>query len=336
MDYNYLSQPSQGHHPEPEYGHPAVTHAQHAVYQQPLQLHQPPQVSYPTNLLSPHFRHPATLHEPLAIGRTQPADISRNPHVVTVSGPDQTSLHQLETALSSPHPQTPMMVYQPEVNMTGQPLGSAPSMGLVNQHGTSGMPMVTGAPSVSNALPIPSPPAPLRSNSTNPLMVSRNHPCEDSLLSEEGVAREASPQENSSISSSGGNLPVDVVETLEDDEDPSFLGGPIPEGLKYRRVQDEQVCVVANKMIIKGVQFGPLKGTFGKGTIHFNNNLSWERRRHGPPWCAAARFPEEQTVEVSQICGRIYFITTREIQAGEELRVFYGDAYREPAASSRG
>ncbi|XP_071507792.1 uncharacterized protein [Diadema antillarum] len=343
MDYNYLSQPSQGHHPEPEYGHPAVTHAQHAVYQQPLQLHQSPQVSYPANLLSPHFRHPATLHEPLAIGRTQPADISRNPHVVTVSAGDSPV---------KPPPQTPMMVYQPEVNLTSQSLGSAPSMGVVvNQHGTSGMPMVPAAPSVSNALPIPSPPAPLRSNSTNPLMVSQNHPCEESLLPEEGLAREASPQENSSNSSSGGNLPVVVVETVEDDEDPSFLGGPIPEGLKYRRAQDEQVCVVACKTIIKGVQFGPLKGTFGKGTIHFNNNLSWELTLEGAvvgflspireekTWTTmvrCARFPEEQTVEVSQICGRIYFITTREIQAGEELRVFYSDVYREACGFKQG
>lgn len=354
MDYNnYLNQGNPSHqHPVTEYMHQATPHSQHAVYQQSLPLHQPGQMAYTAGALPPHFRVPAgssTMHDGMQIDRSQLGEIGRTENVVTMVTVSEQDVHstllEMQNALSGNR----SMGYRPpdhrlrhlnEGNATSVD-SQLPPISHGTLHGTN------KAPSASSGVPLGTP---LASHTV------QNKGRQEALSSGANQPR-LEPLRNRSAPSRDETVPVesspdDDVEGTDGpvrEEEP--LGGPLPEGLAYRKIDEKSVCVVADRTISKGVRFGPFRGAFGKGPIHFNNILSWELTLEGrvvgflspvkgeKAWTTlvrSAQYPDEQTAEAFQYCGRIYFRTIGELQAGEEFKVFYSDDYRESCGFLQG
>ncbi|KAL6462952.1 hypothetical protein MHYP_G00293740 [Metynnis hypsauchen] len=102
---------------------------------------------------------------------------------------------------------------------------------------------------------------------------------------------------------------------------------------------------VSKSSVPKGRRFGPFKGKLVNTSeikTHDDNTLMWEIFEHGRlshfvdgrgargHWMRlvqCARFPEEQNLVALQVKGQIYYEACREVLPGQELLVWYGDAY---------
>ncbi|XP_077100166.1 PR domain zinc finger protein 14 [Siphateles boraxobius] len=122
-----------------------------------------------------------------------------------------------------------------------------------------------------------------------------------------------------------------------------------PEGLSILQTNCGSLShygVFAEKSTIpKGTRFGPFQGKLVNTSeikTYDDNTLMWEifengRLSHfvdgrGAPgnWMSlvkCARFPEEQNLTAVQCEGQIYYEACKEIRAGQELLVWYGDCY---------
>nr|XP_054760079.1 zinc finger protein 271-like [Lytechinus pictus] len=308
MDYNYLNQPgnpSQHHHPVTEYMHPSTAHSQHVLYQQSLLPHQMP---YPGGMLPPEFRGVGGGPDQCS----QVAEVARNENVVTMVSVSEQDVHttllQMQNALSG--------------NST---------IGYNTQ--TS-----AGHPHTSR-----SPPNRPRTQPTQAMGTAAQRTA--TIQPQAAPAEEQSAPQNL-VASEQPEATVELQGTGNEGEEPEEppLGGPLPEGLAYRKLGPKTICVVADREIPAGVRFGPFKGSFGKGPIHFNNILSWEMTLEGrvvgflspvkgdKAWTTKVRAAQhlgELTAEADQYNGRIYFTTIKELQPGEEFKVFYSADYRE-------
>ncbi|XP_016407930.1 PR domain zinc finger protein 14-like [Sinocyclocheilus rhinocerous] len=126
-------------------------------------------------------------------------------------------------------------------------------------------------------------------------------------------------------------------------------GFELPEGLSILQTNCGSLShygVFADKSTIsKGTRFGPFQGKLVNTSeikTYDDNTLMWEifengRLSHfvdgrGAPgsWMSlvkCARFPEEQNLIAVQCEGQIYYEACKEIRAGQELLVWYGDCY---------
>ncbi|KAL1248778.1 hypothetical protein QQF64_022096 [Cirrhinus molitorella] len=126
-------------------------------------------------------------------------------------------------------------------------------------------------------------------------------------------------------------------------------GFELPEGLSILQTNCGSLShygVFADKCTIpKGTRFGPFQGKLVNTSeikTYDDNTLMWEifengRLSHfvdgrGAPgnWMSlvkCARFPEEQNLIAVQCEGQIYYEACKEIRAGQELLVWYGDCY---------
>ncbi|XP_056155800.1 PR domain zinc finger protein 14 [Lampris incognitus] len=128
------------------------------------------------------------------------------------------------------------------------------------------------------------------------------------------------------------------IETLE-----------LPEGLTVLRT----ACASASRYgvftggdgVPKGKRFGPFQGKLVNTSeikTHDDNTLMWEVFEHGRlshfvdgrggsgNWMSlvkCARFPEEQNLIAVQVQRQIFYESCKEIRAGQELLVWYGDCY---------
>ncbi|XP_030833353.1 zinc finger protein 585A [Strongylocentrotus purpuratus] len=324
MDYNYMNQPgnpSQHQHPVTEYMHPTTAHSQHGVYQQSIPLHQPSQIPYTAGMLPPEFRVGiGSGHAP--VDSSQLGEVARNENVVTmVTVSDQdvhTTLLQMQNDLARNHP----VRYTTPTNAGHiQTSGARP--------GSHQTPLTT---SMVHIRP--------RQDTTAPSTVT-HQPHMVPAGEQSGPLQTSSAP--SLAPSEQAEAPVEAADTTSEPEE-APLGGPLPEGLAYRKLGQKTVCVVADRTLPAGVRFGPFKGAFGKGPIHFNNVLSWELTLEGrvvgflspvkgeKAWTTMVRSAQhlsELTAEADQYNGRIYFTTIKEIQPGQEFKVFYSEEYRE-------
>ncbi|XP_054760191.2 zinc finger protein 658B-like [Lytechinus pictus] len=104
-------------------------------------------------------------------------------------------------------------------------------------------------------------------------------------------------------------------------------------------LQDKVDGVVAKEMIEKGTEFGPYVGILMNEEQGFARETTWELCITGKvffyidgrkTWMSHLRFAhsdEEQNIEAYQYCGDIYFRTTKVIDPGSELRVYYSKDY---------
>ncbi|XP_052452343.1 PR domain zinc finger protein 14 isoform X2 [Carassius gibelio] len=126
-------------------------------------------------------------------------------------------------------------------------------------------------------------------------------------------------------------------------------GFELPEGLSILQTNCGSLShygIFADKSTIpKGTRFGPFQGKLVNTSeikTYDDNTLMWEifengRLSHfvdgrGAPgnWMSlvkCARFPEEQNLIAVQCEGQIYYEACKEIRAGQELLVWYGDCY---------
>ncbi|XP_022539762.2 PR domain zinc finger protein 14 [Astyanax mexicanus] len=126
-------------------------------------------------------------------------------------------------------------------------------------------------------------------------------------------------------------------------------GLELPEGLLIQQSLCGSVgrlgVFVDGSSVPKGSRFGPFRGKLVNTSeikTHDDNTLMWEIFEHGRlshfvdgrgargHWMRlvqCARFPEEQNLVALQVKGQIYYEACREVQPGQELLVWYGDAY---------
>ncbi|CAL1596917.1 unnamed protein product [Knipowitschia caucasica] len=135
-----------------------------------------------------------------------------------------------------------------------------------------------------------------------------------------------------------------VPEVLPLDKDSLDL----PEGLSILQVSWTSVThcgVFADKNVPKGARFGPFQGKVVNTSeikTYDDNTLMWEVFENGRlshfvdgrggcgNWMSlvkCARFPEEQNLTAVQVQGQIFYEACKEIRAGQELLVWYGDCY---------
>ncbi|XP_063959564.1 zinc finger protein 93-like [Lytechinus pictus] len=114
----------------------------------------------------------------------------------------------------------------------------------------------------------------------------------------------------------------------------------IPPSLELRvPSQDKVDGVFAKETIEKGTEFGPYVGILMNEEQGFARETTWELCITGKvffyidgqkTWMSHLRFAhsdEEQNIEAYQYCGDIYFRSTKVIDPGSELRVFYSKDY---------
>ncbi|XP_003731041.1 zinc finger protein 93 [Strongylocentrotus purpuratus] len=121
---------------------------------------------------------------------------------------------------------------------------------------------------------------------------------------------------------------------------PDFLS------FKYLRHEKENIVgVVAKDKVEEGIEFGPYNGNFLDEEIGSTKESTWElctggkvflyvdgKKKDQLIWMSyvqCARNEEEQNLEACQYYGQIYFRTTKCIEPGSELRVFYSKEYSE-------
>ncbi|KAK7912521.1 hypothetical protein WMY93_012732 [Mugilogobius chulae] len=123
----------------------------------------------------------------------------------------------------------------------------------------------------------------------------------------------------------------------------------LPEGLSLQQATWGNVThsgVFAEKNNIpKGTRFGPFQGKVVNTSeikTYDDNTLMWEVFENGRlshfvdgrggcgNWMSlvkCARFPEEQNLTAMQVQGQIFYEACKEVRAGQELLVWYGDCY---------
>ncbi|XP_041470218.1 histone-lysine N-methyltransferase PRDM9-like [Lytechinus variegatus] len=126
-------------------------------------------------------------------------------------------------------------------------------------------------------------------------------------------------------------------------------GGQLPEFLAFKYLRNEKeniVGVVAKDNVDEGMEFGPYNGNFLDEEIGSTKSEStWElctggkvflymdgKKKDQLIWMSyvqSARNEQEQNLEACQYYGQIYFRTTKCIEPGSELRVFYSKEYSE-------
>eukprot|EP00057_Strongylocentrotus_purpuratus_P023794 XP_011678268.1 PREDICTED: histone-lysine N-methyltransferase PRDM9 isoform X1 [Strongylocentrotus purpuratus] len=115
----------------------------------------------------------------------------------------------------------------------------------------------------------------------------------------------------------------------------------LPQGLSFKRTSLDKVeGVVARETIEKGVEFGPYTGTLLNEEYGWFKDSTWEicvsgrvffyidGRKTWMSHLSCAQSEEEQNTEAYQIYGEIYFRSTKVVEPGSELKVFYSEDYR--------
>ncbi|XP_041470878.1 zinc finger protein 431-like [Lytechinus variegatus] len=115
----------------------------------------------------------------------------------------------------------------------------------------------------------------------------------------------------------------------------------LPKGLIFKVASADKVeGVVARDTMEKGVEFGPYTGTLLDEEQGWSKETSWEicnpggvflyidGRKNWMSHIRCARSEEEQNMEAYQHYGNIYFRSTKVIQPGSELKVFYDEEYK--------
>ncbi|XP_030833220.1 histone-lysine N-methyltransferase PRDM9-like isoform X2 [Strongylocentrotus purpuratus] len=136
----------------------------------------------------------------------------------------------------------------------------------------------------------------------------------------------------------------DEMET-EDEEEEDLDVPPLPEGFWYkfsssRRDEDQKIVgVTAEEEIPAGKQYGPLEGELVGEDEGCLSQSSWELCTKsnvllyidgGSDWLSHIQCTQrqaEQNMEAIQLYGNIYYRTTKCIEPGSELRVFYSKEY---------
>nr|XP_054760193.1 zinc finger protein 624-like [Lytechinus pictus] len=115
----------------------------------------------------------------------------------------------------------------------------------------------------------------------------------------------------------------------------------LPQNLAFKTSAECKVeGVLAKEVIMKGVEFGPYAGTLLNEEEGWSWDTTWEvclsdfnsflyidGQKTWMPKVKCARNEEEQNMEAFQCYGKIYFRSTKVIEPGCELRVFYSEEY---------
>nr|XP_054760198.1 histone-lysine N-methyltransferase PRDM9-like [Lytechinus pictus] len=118
----------------------------------------------------------------------------------------------------------------------------------------------------------------------------------------------------------------------------------IPIGLSLQFSLDGKISGLrSERSLEKGARFGPFNGKLVDEAVGFQKDSSWELCMRGKVffyvdgqnkshnnWMAfveSANSEEEQNLEAFQSYGDIYFRTTKVVEPGSELKVFYSDEY---------
>ncbi|XP_041470039.1 histone-lysine N-methyltransferase PRDM9-like [Lytechinus variegatus] len=143
----------------------------------------------------------------------------------------------------------------------------------------------------------------------------------------------------SAPSSSTADPPVLVALNLKKSRAPSS-SSDLPQGLSLRKTSQGKVeGVVTVESIEEGVEFGPYRGTLLEEDVGGMKDTTWEVFLSGKvcfyvdgskTWMSLVRCAldkEEQNLEAYQIYGEIFYRSTKVIEPGGELKVFYSEDY---------
>ncbi|XP_072165810.1 uncharacterized protein [Diadema setosum] len=136
-----------------------------------------------------------------------------------------------------------------------------------------------------------------------------------------------------------------MFEDLRPTSSPQSAPPDLPDGLRYVEASQDGKGVsgvVATRVIEAGREFGPFTGEFVKESLGCYNPTTWEVCVRGHTWfyldgacdpnnwmrhVQTARKGSEQNVEAFQFYGDIFFRTTKSVEAGTQLMVFYSKDY---------